>query len=243
MIEPRSIPLLIAHRGESFDAPENTPASFALAWERGVDAIELDVHLTADQQLVVCHDPDTERTTGKRLIIQNERLSTLEQLGLCSLDDVLRAVPAGKTAFIEIKVGAEAVGPLKDLLNHHSRLARDFPVISFNQTTLRETSRQLPDQPLYLLIQQKRDAQTNAFAPSADEMIAQALDIGACGLDIGFNASIDEALVRKVHDAGLKLLVWTIDDPSDARRMCQIGVDGITTNRAAWMKRQLLQET
>ena len=52
---------VVAHRGESADAPENTMASFRLAWERGDDAIELDVHLTKDGQLIVCHDPDTKR--------------------------------------------------------------------------------------------------------------------------------------------------------------------------------------
>src|SRR5687768_12050974 len=60
-------PELISHRGESHDAPENTMAAFRLAWEREVPAIELDVHLTKDGQLIVCHDPDTERTTGKKL--------------------------------------------------------------------------------------------------------------------------------------------------------------------------------
>ena len=55
---------LISHRGESADAPENTMAAFRLAWERKVDAIELDVHLTRDGELVVIHDPDTKRTTG-----------------------------------------------------------------------------------------------------------------------------------------------------------------------------------
>ena len=54
----------IAHRGESADAPENTLAAFRLAWERKVSAIELDVHLTKDGRLAVCHDFDTKRTTG-----------------------------------------------------------------------------------------------------------------------------------------------------------------------------------
>src|SRR3954447_22836048 len=75
---------LIAHRGESADAPENTMAAFRLAWGRKDPAIELDVHLTGDGKLVVGHDADTKRTTGKKLLIKE---STLEEL---------RALDAGR---------------------------------------------------------------------------------------------------------------------------------------------------
>ena len=108
-------PLLIAHRGESFDAPENTMASFALAWQRGDDAIELDVHLTADKQLIVSHDPDTQRAAGVKRIIRDELFAVLQTIDvgrgerMPTLEQVLRAMALGKQAFVEIKVGPEAV--------------------------------------------------------------------------------------------------------------------------------------
>jgi glycerophosphoryl diester phosphodiesterase len=71
---------IIAHRGESADAPENTLAAFRLAWERRVTAIELDVHLTKDDRLVVCHDADTKRTTGETLTIAKSTLADLRTL-------------------------------------------------------------------------------------------------------------------------------------------------------------------
>src|SRR5438477_1876233 len=71
---------IVAHRGESADAPENTLAAFRLAWERHDDAIELDVHLTADGQLIVCHDPDTRRTTGVKKVIKETPLAELREL-------------------------------------------------------------------------------------------------------------------------------------------------------------------
>ena len=57
--------IIIAHRGESYDAPENTHASINLAWEREVDAVEIDVQLTKDEKIVVIHDKSTLRTGGK----------------------------------------------------------------------------------------------------------------------------------------------------------------------------------
>src|SRR5262245_45356940 len=70
----------VAHRGESADAPENTMAAFRLAWERNVDAIELDVHLTRDGKLIVSHDADTKRTTGTNKVIVQSTLDELRPL-------------------------------------------------------------------------------------------------------------------------------------------------------------------
>ena len=60
------------------------------------------------------------------------------------------------------------------------------------------------------------------------------------GLDLSFNAPLDAATVRKIRAAGLGLVVWTIDDPAVARTMVQLGVDGITTNRPAWLRSQVM---
>ncbi|RMF37016.1 MAG: glycerophosphodiester phosphodiesterase, partial [Planctomycetota bacterium] len=68
---------IIAHRGASFDFPENTLVAFRHAWEQGADGIEGDFYLTADGQIVCIHDPDTERTGGQQLMVEQ---STLEQL-------------------------------------------------------------------------------------------------------------------------------------------------------------------
>jgi glycerophosphoryl diester phosphodiesterase len=77
---PSSHLLLIAHRGESADAPENTLAAFRLAWERNVPTIELDVHLTKDGEAVICHDADTKRTAGTKLVIKDTPLADLRAL-------------------------------------------------------------------------------------------------------------------------------------------------------------------
>ena len=231
---------LIAHRGESFDAPENTLAAFALAWERGDEAIELDVHLTADRRLIVSHDADTLRTTGEKRVIADHTLSDLRRLGLPPLGDVLNEMPRNKRAFVEIKVGAEAIEPLADLLTHINRAAHDVAIISFNAETTRVAKERLPDHEVYLLIDQKLDAQTGQWEPDAAAMIRLRGHLKqADGLDVGIHPSVDAHLVEQVHAAGLKFVVWTIDDPVIAKEMVRLGVDGITTNRAAWMRREL----
>src|SRR5688572_23716502 len=70
---------IVAHRGESADAPENTLAAFKLAWERGVRAVELDVHLTKDDRLVVIHDADTKRTAGEKHVVKESLMEDLRQ--------------------------------------------------------------------------------------------------------------------------------------------------------------------
>lgn len=73
-------PLIVAHRGASHDAPENTIASFKLAWSQGADAIEGDIHLSSDGKILCIHDKDTQRVAGKKLIVKNTPLAELQSL-------------------------------------------------------------------------------------------------------------------------------------------------------------------
>lgn len=72
-------PFIVAHRGASHDAPENTLAAFELAWEQGADAIEGDFHLTQDGHIVCLHDKDTKRTAGKKLVVGKSSLEELRK--------------------------------------------------------------------------------------------------------------------------------------------------------------------
>ena len=80
--------LIIAHRGESFDAPENTLASINLAWERGAGAVEIDVHLSKDNQIVVIHDSNTKRVGAKNKKVSKQTLSELKKLDIGSWKNV-----------------------------------------------------------------------------------------------------------------------------------------------------------
>src|SRR6266704_983821 len=114
---------IIAHRGASYDAPENTLPAIKLAWEQGADAVEIDVHLSRDGRIAVIHDESTRKTGGVNKKVCDQAWSELQKLdvgcwkdrnwaGTCipSLEEVLATVPQGKRLFIEVKCGEEFIG-------------------------------------------------------------------------------------------------------------------------------------
>jgi glycerophosphoryl diester phosphodiesterase len=241
-------PLLIAHRGESFDAPENTHAAFDLAWQRGCDAIELDVHVTGDGHVVVCHDRNLQRTAGQPYEIGQSLLATLQGVDVGSwksptfagervptLASVLERVPDGRQVFVEIKPGVLAAGPVCEVLAGFPHV--NVTVIAFDAEVVREMKRR-GDRPVMWLVSPKRDEHTGVWSPSPMQMVNTAMQI-ADGLDIDARSPIDAAFVEEARSAGLAFYVWTVDDPAHARQLLALGVDGVTTNRAAWMAKQL----
>lgn len=240
------------HRGEPHDAPENTMASFHLAWQRNDDAAELDVHLSRDGKLIVSHDADLARTAGTKLLIKDHTADELRKLDvgkwkgqqftgekLPLLEEVLPTIPPGKRLFIEVKIGPEAIAPISRALASAGKTPGQTVIIAFDINVIREARKALPALKAYWLVSQKQDKQTKQWKPSLDEMIHRARDVNASGLDISANPTITPQFVQRIHDAGLELYVWTVDDPAQAKKLANAGVDGITTNRAAWLKEQL----
>lgn len=247
---------LVAHRGESHDAPENTLAAIRLAWERGADAVEFDVHLTADNKLIAIHDADTQRVTAGRtkLVVAKETAETLRKVDVGAwqgpkfagervpmLDEVIATLPAdpNRRLLIEVKIGPEATEPLAAAIEAAGRPPRQTAVISFNLATCRSVKQRLPKLKVYYLSSFKQDERTGKVTPTVRELIRTAQEAKLDGLDVSYKGPVDAAFAKQVHDAGLELHVWTVDDPADARRMLEAGVNGITTNRAAWMREQL----
>lgn len=249
---------LIAHRGESADAPENTLAAFRLAWERQVAAIELDVHLTKDGRLVVCHDADTKRTTGIAKTIRDTRWEDLKELDagqhfvdkgrgekyrgekLPLLEDALSTIPDGARCFIELKVGPEAIPALVKAVEGCGKRPEQLAIISFNAAAVAEAKKRLPQLKAYYLSGFKRDGD-GKWTPTAAQLIEQAKKLKADGLDLSHQGPLDADFVCQVKEAGLELYVWTVNDPDDARKFVQLGVDGITTDKAAWLSDELKQ--
>ncbi len=243
---------LIAHRGESADAPENTLAAFRLAYARSADAIELDVHLTRDDELLVCHDPDTERTTGTRMTIREALLHDLRTLDagawkgpqwvgekLPTLAEVLTTLPDGIRCFIEIKVGPESIPVLEKLVRQSNVKAGQLVIMSFVPETVGEAKRRLPDIAAYLLSSFEHDKLVLAWTPTAQNLIDQTKAIGADGIGLHHEGPVNRSFVFHLKSAGLAVYIWTVDDVALARRLIQAGVDGITTNRAGWLREQL----
>jgi glycerophosphoryl diester phosphodiesterase len=244
------LPLLIAHRGESADAPENTLAAVELAWRRGAAAVEIDVRVTADDRVLVIHDADTERVTGVSRVVAESRAADLTCLDAGTrhgpafagepiplFTDVLGTVPPGGRLFVEIKPGPEAVGAVtRDV--QASGLGTDQVVfIAFNADVVAAVKKRLPAYPAYWLLSRTR-ADDGRWAPGLADTLAHLAAIGADGLDVAAGG-VDRDFVERFRATGLGLYVWTVDEPTLADRLCRWGVDGITTNRCQWLKARL----
>ena len=242
--EPLTVEI-IGHRGASWDAPENTVVALKLAWEQQADGAEFDVYLTQDGKIVACHDKDTKRTAGVSKLIAETSLAELRKLDvgtwknikfagerIPTLEEMLATMPAGKKVYIEVKCGPEIVPELDRVLQATRLKPAQTPVICFNADVIAAVKKLRPDLPAYWLVSLKEDT-------TADSLITKAQEIRADGLDLSANARLDQAFATKIRSAGLRLDVWTVNDPAVARRMAQIGVQGITTDRPAWLREQL----
>lgn len=246
---------IVAHRGASYDAPENTLAAEKLAWAQQADVVETDIYLTKDGKIIAIHDGTYKRTTGK-----NAKIASLTQAEARSLDagswkgaqfageklptleEQIGLIPVGKRLFVEIKVGAELVSELARVLAATGADERNITIISFNYDALREVRKRLPKLPTQYLVGYKSPDQQKPGAkrqPTLDEVIAQATAAGLTGLDLQSTWPLTSDDVRKIRAAGLQLHVWTIDDVDIAKRWKALGADSITTNRPGWLREQL----
>lgn len=234
----------IAHRGASYLAPENTVASANLAWELGADAVEVDVHLTKDNRVIVIHDKDTKRTcTGKtNLTIAKTPSILLRDLDAGSwkgeefkgeklpfLSEIIETVPTGKTLVVEIKAGGDEIIPALSRIVDNSDKKEQIVFISFGWKTIIATHKKFPDNQCYWLSSVKQ---------GLNKKMKEAAKEGLTGINLKYSI-IDEEIMANASELNLDVLSWTIDDPEEAQRLTNIGVSGITTNRPKWLKEQM----
>jgi glycerophosphoryl diester phosphodiesterase len=243
-------PLIIAHRGSSATAPENTLASTKLAWQEGADAVEADFRLTADGRLVAIHDESTLRISGVDLCVAESTLDELRQLDIGSwkdprwagqrpatIEEMLATTPPGGKFVIEIKCGAEAVGELARVLRLPIISPSQVTLISYQRELLTGLRRLMPEPAVLLVARFERTG--DRWQPSAEELAKIALTDGLDGLSVMACQHVDAEFVHTVKAAGLTLWVWTVDEPSEARRLIAAGVEVLTTNRPGWLREEL----
>jgi glycerophosphoryl diester phosphodiesterase len=243
---------IIAHRGECGLAPENTLAAFNLAWQRGADAVELDVHLTVDGHLIVCHDADTQRTTGRKLLIPKSTLAELRALDagrgkgsrwsgqkLPLLEEVLATIPDHRRLFVEVKSGPETVPALKKAVTASGKRPEQVVFISFHAPVIAAVKKTMPEHRAYLLRDFHEDKHTGRWSPTLPEMIAAARAVEADGVAVMAKPPLDAPFIEGLRKAGLEVYAWTVDSPEQARKLVKDGVLGIITNRASWLREQL----
>lgn len=254
--ELASAQVIVAHRGASYDAPENTLSAFRLALEQGADGIEGDFYVTKDQQVVCLHDKDTKRTAGKKLDVAESTLSELRSLEygawkgpefagepIPTFEEVLKLLPPGKLFVIELKTGPEIVPLVKKCLEADSkkRDCRDFLFISFHADTIAKCKELLPTIRAHWLTGFKTDKETGVCTPDADTICRTVAEIGADGVGMqGNRQQIRNNFVVDLKNGGVREFhVWTIDEPADAEYFQKLGAIGITTNRPQFIRESL----
>lgn len=214
--------LKIGHRGAKAYEPENTLRSFQRAIEYGVDAVELDVRKTKDNQLVVIHNVDVNKTTNGSGAVNELTLDEIKKLvtekneKVPTLEEVLTLVGNQVKILIELKeTGYEE--HVLDLIRKKGMI-NNVIIISFHENSLRKV-RELDSEIVtgLIYVRHKNPIQT-------------ALDLGATYLLslYHFTHSID---VKKAHEKGLKIIVWTINNVEEVAEFKNKGVDGIASDR------------
>lgn len=245
--------LLVAHRGASASAPENTLAAFREAWNQGADAVEGDFRLTKDGRIVCLHDATTERTSNVNLTVKDATLAELRELDvgtffdprfhaerIPSLDEVLKTLPENGRIFIEVKCGKEIVPELGKVLARAKLDPGQTSVIAFDREVIAEVRRCLPEIAAYWLTSYRRDEATGRWSPSPEEVLTTLRVTRATGLDTNANADIvTEEFVRRLREQQLEFHCWTVNDVDTAMRFRALGVDSITTDRPRWLRDSL----
>lgn len=216
---------VVAHRGASAHAPEHTLAAYDLALELGADALELDLRLTADGDLVVLHDPTLARTAGDPRAIA--RVTREELAGLdpavrpLSLETVLARYGDGTRYLLEMKDPQPLMERrLLDLLIR-LRLRDCVEVMSFDRLGLRRIGRldaTLALCPLY------RTPVGAALLPRLGWISRYA---GAIAIH---RLAADPAVVYAAHARGLRVRAYTVNDAAELERLAATGVDGLITD-------------
>jgi glycerophosphoryl diester phosphodiesterase len=230
-------PAIIAHRGASAYAPENTLAAFKLALEQGADAIELDAKLSADEQVVVIHDQTLDRTTPVSGRVRDFIMADMHKMDAGShfdiafrgepiptLDEVFKAV--GQLTYINVELTNYATSNDKlpdkvaELVRRHKLHQRVF-FSSFNISNLIRIRRLLPEVPVGLLL-------ACGWKGAASQFIsAFLLRYQSVHLEL---SDVSLHLVQQTHKQGRPLFVYTVNQEDDMERLFEFGVDGIFTD-------------
>lgn len=239
-------PIIYAHRGASYELPENTLEAFELALELGANAIETDAHMTRDGHVVLSHDPTGERTVGIALAIKDLPLAELRTWNLGE-----RFVPRRAGAFHSDR--AFRMPTLEEAL-------ASFPEIVFN-VDAKQTMPDMIPALLRVIRAAKAESRVRVASFSTRNLVrARALGHGQTGLAStelaqlmllprrllrllprrgnaaqvprrAYGVSFDRReVIDRLHALGLRVDFWTIDDPSEAKRLFALGADGVMTD-------------
>lgn len=229
----KEVPFIIAHRGASGEAPENTIASANLAWEYNADAVEIDIHLTKDNKVVVHHDANTKRICGENYEIKNTDSKLLRKLDagmhkgkqyegekMPFLSEIINTVPDRKSLVVEIKSGIDVVDQMAEVIKESGK--KDQVIfISFDFEAITKAKKLFPNNKcFYLLHKLPKD-----YASILEKLKSNKLN----GIDVNYRL-VDSRLMSMASKYELEVHVYTVNDTEVAKELVTQGVKSITTD-------------
>lgn len=213
--------MIMGHRGAKALEPENTLLSIRRAMEIGVDAVEIDVHLTKDKEVVVIHDSTVDRTTNGKGPIGSYTLEEIKKLDagkgekIPTLEEVIEFVKDKVRLIIELKEeGTE--DKVVELIKRYNMFASAY-IISF----------------WHMLVKKIKEMESRIktgvllVGCPVDTCMARSASADALVMNYAF---VNKELVDKAHQEGLKVFIWNIDDRDMLKPYVDMGVDGIGSN-------------
>jgi glycerophosphoryl diester phosphodiesterase len=241
----RATVLLLAHRGASADAPENTLEAFQEAMRQGADGVELDVMLCSTGEVVVCHDERLSRLAGVDWEVAKTPWWKLRRVDIGSLggrapayvpllEHVLAALPLDKLVNVELKCETLDDGGLTarvvDVLDRAAAAEERVVISSFNAACLWRLAELAPHLRRGYLIDPDK-----AFVFHGD-ILAPLVSKWSVH---PFWRDCTSARAARWREAGLRIAAWTVDDANEARRLRALGVDYVITNRPGALRSEL----
>lgn len=244
--------MIIAHRGESYDAPENSLSAIDLAWKRGARAVEIDIQLTLDNEIVVIHDYDTLRVSAEKKVIKYTNLKDLKALdiGLCkgpewkgekipTLREVLDTIPKDCKLIIEIKSEDNILEKLNMELSKKDLQNSQIEIIAFDIATIAKAKQMMPQYKMLWLLDLDYYWYWWFTYSSKQKLIEKIKSHNLDGVDVWAGKLLNYNFIKSFNEAGLLVYGWTINNGEKAKTLIEYGIDGITTDRAQWMTEQL----
>ena len=224
----------IAHRGASRIAPENTLAAFKEAIEIGVDAVELDLQGTADEQVVVIHDASLDRTTDQSGQIKEASLETIKQADAGTWFDPKFAgesVPTLAEALVSIADNAIALLEIKDVsitksvvrIVQNMDMVEQSVIISFHSSAIQTVRSLEPRLPTGYIIGSKENIEPIQLCQQLGLLGSSLLNVD--------HRLVTEDFIYEIRRRGITLWCWTVDDINRMRELQELGIQGITSNR------------
>lgn len=229
-------PRVLAHRGLTVEAPENTMMAFIAAVDAGATFLETDVHATADGVAVLAHDPGLDRVAGRDVVIEQTLWKDLGEIDLGQgervpgLREALLALPDAKWN-IDLKSDAAVIPAVRAVVE--AKATNRVLLTSFSERRRKQAQQLLPDvatSASQSLVVKALGAQRLGLHGQLERILRPVVALQVPRRHKGLEI-ITERSVAAFQRAGVEVHVWTINDPAEMQELLEMGVDGIVTDR------------